>query len=311
MHKIVVLALDDVIAFDLSTPVEILGRAVDSEGAPLYRVRVAGPDEFVRSGPMRLGVPHRLTEMRDAETVIVPGRSDPTVALGQDTIDALQDAARRGARIASICVGALDLAATGLLDGLRATTHWRAAGLLAASHDRVEVTPDALFVDNGQILTSAGAAAGIDLCLHLVDRDFGAAAAADAARTTVVPLTREAGQAQYIKDDSLGDSSLTSALRWIDEHARQSITVADMAAAASVSARTLNRRFLAELGLPPSRWLARARVRIAQQLLETTDYPIERVAAECGLGSTSNLRARFTEIVGTSPSRYRRALTVP
>ena len=311
MHKVVVLALDDVIAFDLSTPVEILGRAVDSDGAPLYRVRVAGPDELVRSGPMQLGVPHRLAELRDAETVIVPGRSDPTVALGQDTIEALQDAARRGARIASICVGALDLAATGLLDGLRATTHWRAAGLLAARHDRVEVTPDALFVDNGQILTSAGAAAGIDLCLHLVDRDFGAAAAADAARTTVVPLTREAGQAQYIKDDTLGDSSLTSALRWIDEHARQSITVADMAAAASVSARTLNRRFLTELGLPPSRWLARARVRIAQQLLETTDYPIERVAAECGLGSTSNLRARFTEIVGTSPSRYRRALTVP
>jgi transcriptional regulator GlxA family with amidase domain len=126
----------------------------------------------------------------------------------------------------------------------------------------------------------------------------------------VVPLTREADQAQYVKDDTLGDSSLTSALRWIDEHARQPITVADIATAASVSARTLNRRFLAELGLPPSRWLARARVRIAQQLLETTDYPIERVATECGLGSTSNLRARFTEIVGTSPSRYRRALTV-
>jgi transcriptional regulator GlxA family with amidase domain len=204
----------------------------------------------------------------------------------------------------------LDLAATGLLDGLRATTHWRAAGLLAARHEKVEVTPNALFVDNGQILTSAGAAAGIDLCLHLVAQDFGAAVAADAARTTVVPLTREAGQAQYVKDDTLGDSGLTSALRWIDEHARQPITVADIAAAASVSTRTLNRRFLNELRLPPSRWLARARVRIAQQLLETTEYPIERVAAECGLGSTSNLRARFTEIVGTSPSRYRRALTV-
>jgi transcriptional regulator GlxA family with amidase domain len=310
MHRIVVLALDDVIAFDLSTPVEILGRAVDQEGTPLYRVRVAGPDESVASGPMRLGVPHRLTELQDADTIVIPGRGDPTAPLSQNTIDALQDAARRGVRIASICVGALDLAATGLLDGLRATTHWRAAGLLAARHEQVEVTPDALFVDNGQILTSAGAAAGIDLCLHLIDRDFGAAAAADAARTTVAPLTREAGQAQYVKDDTLGDSSLTAALRWIDAHARQQITVADMATAASVSARTLNRRFLAELGLPPSRWLARARVRIAQQLLETTDYSIERVAAECGLGSTSNLRARFTEIVGTSPSRYRRALTV-
>jgi transcriptional regulator GlxA family with amidase domain len=151
MHRIVVLALDDVIAFDLSTPVEILGRAVDGDGAALYRVRVAGPDEFVRSGPVRLGIPHRLAELWQADTIIAPGRSDPTAPLGDDTIDALQDAARRGVRIASICVGALDLAATGLLDGMRATTHWRAAGLLAARHDRVEVTPDALFVDNGQI----------------------------------------------------------------------------------------------------------------------------------------------------------------
>ncbi|WP_430592074.1 GlxA family transcriptional regulator [Humidisolicoccus flavus] len=309
MHRIVVLALDDVIAFDLSTPIETLGRVVDSAGAPLYRVRVAGPEASVRSGPMQIGVPHRLEELQNADTIIVPGRSDPSAPIPNDAILALQDAASRGTRIASICVGALDLAAAGLLDGLRATTHWRAAQILAARHIRVDVTPDALFVDTGQILTSAGAAAGIDLCLHLIKRDFGAAAATDAARTTVVPLTREAGQAQYIKDDALGDTSLTSTLQWIDSHAQQPITVADIAAAASVSTRTLNRRFLAELGLPPSRWLARARVRIAQQLLETTDYPVERIAVECGLGSTSNLRARFTEIAGTSPSRYRRALT--
>jgi transcriptional regulator GlxA family with amidase domain len=310
MHRIVVLALDDVIAFDLATPVEVLGRVVDDTGSPRYRIRVAGPSSTVRSGPMEIVVPHPLAELADADTVIIPGRTDLTRPVDSDTIAALQGAARRGARIASICVGALDLAATGLLDGLRATTHWRAAGLLAGRHERVEVTPDSLFVDNGQILTSAGAAAGIDLCLHLVDRDFGAGAAADAARTAVVPLTREAGQAQYVKDDTLGDSDLTSALRWIDEHAAGPITVADIAAAASVSTRTLNRRFMAELRLPPSRWLARARVRMAQRMLETTDLPIELIAAQCGLGSASNLRARFTEIVGTTPSRYRRALTV-
>lgn len=310
MHRVVVLALDDVIAFDLSTPVEVLGRATDADGSPLYRVRVAGPAETVRSGPLQVGVPHRLTELAQADTVVIPGRSDPTAPLDPETVAAVREAAARGARIASICVGALDLAATGLLDGLRATTHWRAAGLLAARHEDVDVTADALFVDNGQILTSAGAAAGIDLCLHLVDRDFGAAVAADAARTTVVPLTREADQAQYVKDDTLGDSSLTAALRWIDEHAHEAITVADIARAASVSTRTLNRRFLAELNLPPSRWLARARVRIAQRLLETTDHPVERIAADSGLGSPSNLRARFGEIVGTSPTRYRRALTV-
>ena len=310
MHRVVVLALDDVIAFDVATAVEVLGRAVDAGGAALYRIRVAGPCPTVRSGPVGLSLAFGLSELETADTVIVPGRTDPTAAIGADVAEALRAAAERGARIASICVGALDLAATGLLDGLRATTHWRATELLAARHPQVEVTPEALFVDNGQLLCSAGAAAGIDLCLHLVDRDFGAAAAADAARTAVVPLTREAGQAQYVKDDRLGDTSLTSALEWIESNAVEPITVGDIAAAAAVSTRTLNRRFLAELGLPPSRWLARARVRMAQRLLETTDLAIDRVAAQCGLGSTSNLRARFTEIVGTTPSRYRRALTI-
>ena len=193
--------------------------------------------------------------------------------------------------------------------------HWHQSAAQLAREDGLD-TIEGLILEHDRtafrrILTSAGAAASIDLCLHLVDRDFGAAATVDAARMTVVPLTREAGQAQHVKDETLGDSSLTSAPRWIDAHARQPITVVDIATAASVSARTLNRRFLTELGLPTSRWLARACVRITQQLLETTNYAIERGAAECGLGSTSNLRASFTEIVGTSPSRYRRALTVP
>ena len=314
MHRIVVLALDDVIAFDLATPVEILGRAVDDAGHPLYNVRIAGPSASSGSGPMRIQVPHRLDALDDADTVLVPGRYDPTAPVDQATLDAVRRAAGRGARVASICVGALDLAATGLLDGLldglRATTHWRAADLLAARHPAVDVTPDALFVDSGQILTSAGAAAGIDLCLHLVGRDFGAAVAADAARATVVPLTREAGQAQYVKDDTLGETSLTAALRWIDAHAAEPITVADIAAAASVSTRTLNRRFLAELKLPPTRWLIRARVRIAQRLLETTDLGVDQVAEESGLGSASNLREHFTRVVGTTPSRYRRALSL-
>jgi transcriptional regulator GlxA family with amidase domain len=310
MHRIVVLALDDVIAFDLATPVEVLGRAADEHGRALYDVRVAGPTASAGAGPMRIQVPHRLDALDDADTVLVPGRHDPTAPVDPAALEAIRRAAGRGARVASICVGAFDLAATGLLDGLRATTHWRAADLLAARHPAVDVTPDELFVDNGQILTSAGAAAGIDLCLHLVGRDFGAAAAADAARAAVVPLTREAGQAQYVKDDTLGATSLTAALRWIDAHAAEPITVADIAAAASVSTRTLNRRFLAELRLPPTRWLIRARVRIAQRLLETTDLGVDQVAERSGLGSASNLREHFTRIVGTTPGRYRRALTV-
>ncbi|MBO1752569.1 helix-turn-helix domain-containing protein [Actinotalea sp. BY-33] len=311
MHRVVVLAPQDVIAFDLATPVETLGRVVDGTGTPLYRVRIAGPDATVRSGPIDIVVPYPLAEIEDADTIVVPGRNDPTAPLDDQVRDALRHAAQRGARIASICVGALDLAQTGLLDGLRATTHWRAVALLRARHPRVEVAPEALYVDNGQLLCSAGAAAGIDLCLHLVDRDFGADIAADAARTAVVPLTREASQAQYIKNDMLGGTSLTSTLEWIEAHASEPITVADIAAAVPVSTRTLNRRFLDELGLPPSRWLIRARVRIAQGLLETTDLPIDQIASRSGLGSPSNLRARFADIVGTSPGRYRKALTTP
>lgn len=310
MHRVVVLAVPDVIAFDLATPIEILGRAVDAAGMPLYRVRVAGPDTTVSSGPLGIAVPYPLVETTAADTIIVPGRSDPSVPLDNEVLRALRNAARRGARIASICVGALDLAQTGLLDGLRATTHWRAVDLLEARHPEVDVVPEALYVDNGQLLCSAGAAAGIDLCLHLVDRDFGAVVAADTARTAVVPLTREAGQAQFIKDDKVGSTSLTSVLEWIEAHATEPITVKDIAAVASVSTRTLNRRFVDELRLPPSRWLIRARVRIAQQLLETTDLPVDQIAARSGLGSPANLRARFADVVGTSPGRYRTALTV-
>lgn len=310
MHTIAVLAVDGVIAFDLSTPLEVFGRSGEANGKPLYELVVAGPRRQAAAGPMSIHVPHTLARISEADTVIIPGRAEGSGPLSPRTITAVRDAARNGARIASICVGALDLAATGLLDGLSATTHWRAADLLAASYPAVNVTPAALFVDNGQILTSAGASAGIDLCLHMIARDHGGAIAADAARAAVMPLTRDAGQAQYVRDDALGASGLEATLRWIDRHAAEDITVADIARFAAVSTRTLNRRFAAELGLTPSRWLIRARVRRAQRLLESTDYSVDRVAAAAGLGTAANLRARFADIVGTSPSRYRTALTV-
>lgn len=308
MHTVAVLALDGVIAFDLATPIEVFGRTTTEAGDPAYDVLVAGPRRSVAAGPIALTVPHGLDRLRSADTVIVPGRSDPTAPLDPRAADALRAAAERGARIASVCVGAFDLAATGLLDGLRATTHWRAAALLAARHPEVEVDAAALYVDNGRILCSAGAAAGLDLCLHMIERDHGGAVAAAAARTTVVPLTREAGQAQYIRDDELGRTGLAATLRWVEAHAGEDVTIGDIAKAAAVSTRTLNRRFAVELGLTPSAWLTRARVRRAQHLLETTPWSVDRVAAESGLGSSSNLRARFSAVVGTSPSRYRTAL---
>jgi transcriptional regulator GlxA family with amidase domain len=308
MHSVVVLALDGVIAFDLATPIEVFGRTVTEEGAPAYEVVVAGPKRTASAGPTALTVPHGLDRLVVADTVIVPGRADPSLPLDPRAALALRRAAQRGARIASICVGALDLAAAGLLDGLRATTHWQAAALLAARHPEVEVDPAALFVDSGQILCSAGAAAGLDLCLHMIARDHGGAIAAQAARTAVVPLTRDAGQAQYIRDDDLGATGLSATLQWIEQHADQPVTTADIAATASVSTRTLNRRFADEVGTTPSAWLTRARVRRAQHLLETTDWPVDRIAAESGLGSPTNLRARFAATVGTSPTRYRNAL---
>lgn len=307
VHTVVVLALDGVITFDLGTPVEVFGRTTVA-GEPAYEVVVAGPRRTVDAGPVSLAVPHGLDRIVDADTVIVPGRSDLTLPPDPRAVRALQEAAGRGARIASICVGALDLAATGLLDGLRATTHWRAAGLLADRHPAVDVDAGALFVDNGQVLTSAGAAAGLDLCLHIVARDHGGAVAAEAARTAVVPLTRDAGQAQFIRDDELGSGGLAATLQWIEEHAAEPLTVADIAAVSAVSARTLNRRFAEEVGTTPSAWLTRSRVRRAQRLLETTDWSVDRVAVASGLGSATNLRARFSAVVGTSPTRYRTAL---
>lgn len=308
VHSVAVLALDGVIAFDLATPIEIFGRTPAADGTPAYEVVVAGPRRTASAGPTTLSVPHTLDRLVTADTVFVPGRSKPEVPPDPRAVRALRDAARNGARIASICVGAFDLAATGLLDGLRATTHWRAAALLASRHPAVDVDATALFVDNGQFLCSAGAAAGLDLCLHMIARDLGGATAAETARMTVVPLTRDAGQAQFIRDDDFGSVGLSGCLEWIEQHASEPVTVADIARAAAVSTRTLNRRFADEVATTPSRWLTRCRVRRAQRLLETTDWSIDRIADASGLGSAANFRAHFSALVGTSPSRYRTAL---
>ena len=201
MHTVAVLALDQVIPFDLSTPIEVFTRTRLPDGRPGYQVRVCAERPEVDAGAFTLRAPWGLDGLTGADTIIVPGTADPTAPLSPAVRDALRAAARHGTRIASICSGAFPLAATGLLDGLRATTHWLAAGLLAASHPDIEVDPDVLYVDNGQLLTSAGAAAGLDLCLHMIRRDYGSAVAADAARLSVMPLEREGGQAQFIVHD--------------------------------------------------------------------------------------------------------------
>jgi transcriptional regulator GlxA family with amidase domain len=310
MHTVAVLALDGVIGFDLTTPLEVFGRTRLPDGRVPYRVRICAPGPEVDAGAFTLRAPWGLEALAEADTIIVPGVADPAVPQPAEALQALRRAAGAGTRIASICAGAFVLADAGLLDGRRATTHWVAAAALAARYPAVEVDPDVLYVDEGQILTSAGAAAGLDLCLHLIRRDHGSAVAADAARLSVMPLEREGGQAQFIVHEqppTPHGSVLEPVLRWMEDNAGREITLDDIAAEAGMSTRTLNRRFREQTGTTPLRWLHRARIRQAQYLLETTTHPVDRIAAQVGFGSPTAFRDRFKRVAGTSPHAYRRA----
>ncbi|WP_194836049.1 GlxA family transcriptional regulator [Nocardia sp. XZ_19_369] len=314
MHVVAVLALDQVIPSDLTTPIDVFGCARLPDGRPAYRVRVCGAAPTVDAGAFTLQPPFDLTALADADTIIVPGRADPMLPVADDVLDALRQAAAAGTRIASICVGAFVLAATGLLDGQRATTHWAAATEFAARYPAIDVDPEVLYVDNGQLLTSAGAAAGIDLCLHLIRRDHGSAIAADAARLSVVPLEREGGQAQFILHDqppTPRGSALEPITLWLQDNFAKDLTLEEIAAQAGMSTRTLNRRFREQTGTTPLQWLLRARIRQAQYLLESTGHPVDRIAGQVGFGSPTAFRDRFKRVVGTSPHSYRAAFHGP
>lgn len=309
MHTVAVLALDNVIPFDLSTPIEVFTRTRLPDGRPAYRVRVCGAPT-VHTEAFALQPPWGLDALADADTIIVPGCSDPRTSIPPEVRDALRQAAANGTRIASICSGAFTLAATGLLDGLRATTHWLGAPALAALYPQINVDPDVLYVDNGQLLTSAGAAAGLDLCLHLIRRDYGSAVAADAARLSVMPLEREGGQAQFIVHDqppTPQGSVMEPLLQWLEDNMARELTLEGIAAHAGMSTRTLNRRFREQTGTTPLQWLHRARIRQAQYLLEATTHPVDRIAGQVGFGSPTAFRDRFKRVVGTSPNAYRSA----
>ncbi|WP_309117159.1 helix-turn-helix domain-containing protein [Saccharothrix sp.] len=310
MHIVAVLALDGVIPFDLSTPIEVFTRTRLPDGRRPYEVRICATTPTIDAGAFTLTAPWGLDALHTADTVVLPGCVDPTAPLPKEVVDALQEAAAKGVRIASICSGAFTLAATGLLDGLRATTHWAAAPELARLHPAVEVDPTVLYVDNGQFLTSAGAAAGLDLCLHLIRRDHGSSVAADAARLSVMPLEREGGQAQFVVHDQPPvprGSTFEPLLQWMEENATTDLTPATIAARAGMSTRTLNRRFREQTGTTPVRWLVRSRVRRAQHLLEATAHTVDRIAAEVGFGSTTTFRDHFKDVVGTTPNAYRAA----
>jgi transcriptional regulator GlxA family with amidase domain len=310
MHTIAVLALPGVVPFDLATPLEVFGRVRLDDNTNPYEVRVCSPEPRVDAGHFVVDTPWGLDALDSADTILLPGCADVTVPIDADVLKSLRSAAARGTRIASLCSGAFILAATGLLDGLRATTHWVAAGLLASSYPDVEVDPSVLYIDHGRLATSAGAAAGLDLCLHLIRRDHGSAVAAAAAKLSVVPLEREGGQAQFIVHEqppAPRGSALEPVLRWLEATAPAELTTAQIAERAGMSTRTLNRRFREQTGTTPLRWLHRARVRRAQYLLETTDDTVDRIADTAGFGSPTAFRDRFKSIVGISPQAYRQA----
>lgn len=312
MHTIAVLALDQVIPFDLSTPIEAFTRTRLPDGRPGYQIRVCAEREEIDAGAFTIRAPRGLDGLKGADTIIVPGTADPSVPLAPEVRDALRAAAGEGTRIASICAGTFILAAAGLLDGLRATTHWIAAGLLATTYPDIAVDPDVLYVDNGQFLTSAGAAAGLDLCLHMIRRDYGSAVAAHAARLSVMPLEREGGQAQFIVHDyapTPQGSALEPLLTWLQDNLDRDLALADIAAHAGTSTRTLIRRFREQTGTTPLQWLHRARIRQAQHLLETTPHTVERIGSQVGFGSPTAFRDRFKRTTGVSPHTYRRTFS--
>jgi transcriptional regulator GlxA family with amidase domain len=303
-HRVVALIANEVVAFDLAIPAQVFGR-----GRGQYSWAVCGPAR----GPVPtetgfdVVVPHGLEALERADTVIVPGIGDGAWPLPAVALDALRAASERGARVASICTGAFVLAAAGLLDGRRATTHWRYAALLAREFPRVTVDPDVLYVDEGDVLTSAGVAAGVDLCLHIVRRDFGAAAANAIARQMVVAPHRDGGQAQYVERPlPAGGRGLAPTRAWMEERLAESLTVDAMAREAGYSPRSFARRFRAETGTTPLQWLISRRVAEAQRLLEETSLSVDEIAARCGFGGAVALRQHFARVVGTSPTAYRR-----
>ena len=305
MHKVAILAPDGFVAFDLGIPCDLFGRAVSGE-MQLYDVTVCGPRPEVTGMWFNVHPAADLDCLEQADTIMVPGVSNRAQTIEPSVLAALRAASVRGARLASICTGAFVLAEAGVLDGLRATTHWQSAPELASRFPNVMVEQNVLFVDNGRVLTSAGVASGVDLCLHMIRKDFGAAVAADAARKAVVPLEREGGQPQLIRHElpESGDS-LHGVLLWLLENLGRNLTVEALAAKCNLSIRTLNRRFHQQTGLSPLRWILNAKIRRAQQLLESTNLSIEDVATAAGFDSASAFRDRFNRQVGSSPSTWR------
>ncbi|MEV7420276.1 helix-turn-helix domain-containing protein [Streptomyces sp. NPDC089919] len=309
-HRVAVLVLEGAKPLDVGIPAQVF----TTRASMPYEVRVCGavPGPVTGGDGLSYAVAHGLEALEWADTVFVPGyrhpdREDPPRAV----LDALIAAHRRGARLAGISTGAFALAATGLLDGRRATTHWHYTRALAEQRPLVRVDENVLFVDEGTVLTSAGAASGIDLCLHILRRDLGVAASNHAARRLVAAPYRSGGQAQYVPrsvPEPLGER-FAATREWALHRLGEPLTLEVLARHAAVSPRTFSRRFAEDTGYTPMQWVMRARIDMARELLERSERGVEQIAADVGLGTGSNLRLHFTKILRTTPSEYRRTFT--
>jgi transcriptional regulator GlxA family with amidase domain len=311
-HRVAILVLDQVSSFDLGTTTQLFQMPRQGH-APLYATTVCAPGRApVRvSGGFTMLADHGLEALRNADTVVIPGITGGSAmldgTLGEPVLGALLEAAGR-ARLVSICTSAFVLAAAGLLDGRPATTHWRHASQFRRLFPRVDLDAQVLFVDDGDILTSAGVAAGLDLCLHVIRADHGSEIANDVARRCVVPPWREGGQAQFIErplPSAVGPT--TGATRgWMLERLHEPLDLTTLAEHARMSVRTFTRRFREETGLSPAQWLIRQRVGHARHLLETTDLPVDQVAEKAGFATSVSLRQHLHTAVGVAPLAYRR-----
>ncbi|MFE4969000.1 GlxA family transcriptional regulator [Streptomyces sp. NPDC056660] len=310
-HRVAILALDGVTPLDLAIPAQIFNTRPETP----YEVTVCGlGSKVATTGGFSLVTEGGLDQVRAADTVIVPGYepgSEPLVPPSEEVLDALAQTRDRGRRVVSICTGAFALAAAGILDGLHATTHWLHIDELERNFPSVTVDRDVLYVDEGDVLTSAGVCCGIDLCLHLVRRDLGAIVANRIARSLVAAPHRDGGQAQYIPAPVTvaGEASLSETRGWALRHLDEPLTLRELARHGGVSPRTFMRRFATETGTTPLQWLLGARLGKARELLETTTYSVDQVARECGLGTAANLRLHFRRTLNTTPTAYRRTFT--
>ncbi|WP_327719307.1 helix-turn-helix domain-containing protein [Streptomyces sp. NBC_00490] len=317
LKNVAAVLLDGVHPFELGVICEVFGIDRSDEGLPTYDFAVAsaeGPSLTTHVGGLTVGTPYGLERLEEADLIAVPAGAGYVVRdYPPELLDALRRAVDRGARVLSVCSGVFVLGAAGLLDGRRCSVHWRQADELAVRNPRAVIEPDVLYVDEDPVITSAGTAAGIDACLHIVRKEQGPEVANKIARRMVVPPHRDGGQAQYIERPLPKNSCDTvgEVLVWMEHHLDEDVTVEQLADRAHMSPRTFARRFQQETGTTPYRWILRQRVLLAQHLLEATDETVDAVAGRTGFGTAAALRHQFVRALGTTPNAYRRAFRGP